>query len=167
MKGDWMIEEMRAMASWEDLNPKQLAYFKKMVEDARVVECVPLSEVFTKAELAYIRKNLRPKVNECYRNSTRLCELFMGSQVHTVTYVEGFSETAGVIRIEHAWCCVDGRYVDPTFELLFKDDVRERGYVSLVEMTLHDLLGFQLESGYYGDTYRLKYLKSLQDAKVQ
>lgn len=140
----------------------QSAYFKKMIEDARVVECVPMSEVFTKKELSYIRKNLRPKKHECYRNATRLCELFVGNQNHTVTYVEGFSETGGLVRIEHAWCCVDGKFVDPTFELLFKEDVRERGYVSLVEMTLQDLLRFQLESGYYGDTYRLKYLKSLK-----
>jgi len=168
MKGQWIIDELRQKASWANLNPKQLEFFKAELDAARLVQCVRLEDVFTPEELVVIRAEFRPKKNECYKNATDFITfLIMRLGLYDAQYVEGLAESS-VLNIEHAWNRVRGKYVDVTFELLFGDDNRERGYVSLVEMGYGDLVELQAENGYYGDSFRTLYIKSLKnDGKVQ
>lgn len=168
MKGQWIVDELRQMASWGGLDPKQLRFFKAQLDAARLVQCVRLEDVFTPEELAIIRAEFHPQKKECYKNATDFITfLMMRLGLYDAQYVEGLAESS-VLNIEHAWNRVRGQYVDVTFELLFGDDNRERGYVSLVEMDYGDLVELQAENGYYGDSFRTLYIKSLKnDGEVQ
>ena len=163
MKGQWIVDELRQMASWGGLDPRQLRFFKAQLDAARLVQCVRLEDVFTPEELAIIRAEFHPQKKECYKNATDFITfLMMRLGLYDAQYVEGNAESS-VLSIEHAWNKVRGKYVDVTFELLFGEDNRERGYVALVELPLSELVEIQAENGYYGDTFRTLYIKSLKN----
>lgn len=167
MKGQWIIDELRQMTCLANLCPQQLEFFQAQVDAARLVQCVRLEDIFTPEELSVIRAEFHPKKKECYKNATDFIIFLMGRLgIHDAQYVEGNAESFG-ISIEHAWNKVRGEYVDVTFELLFNEDNRQRGYVSLVELPLRELMDIQVENGYYGGAFRSLYIKSLERAEKE
>ena len=85
--------------------------FMKKAKDANSVDVVPLSEVFTKKEIAEIKKRVRPIPKSCYENAWKLCDRFEYEGNHEILYCEGYMNFKG-LPIEHAFNKVDGKYVD-------------------------------------------------------
>ena len=139
-------------------SPSQKAYYEQILKDIKPVEVVPISEVFTQEEIDIIKKSVRPKPKECYRNATVLTQYFMGN--HTIEYVEGYSYS--IWPIEHAFNKVDGKYIDITYELALGLDVTQEEYASILEVPELEIWGYTISEGYYGEYYQHKYNKKLK-----
>ena len=76
METNRIIEDLRAKASL-DWNPEQKAWFEQQANDARVVECVRMRDVFTPEQMHYINEIWRYKarIKMCYRNAAELVNL--------------------------------------------------------------------------------------------
>lgn len=139
-------------------SPSQKAYYEQILKDLKLVEVVPLSEVFTQEEIDILKKSLRPKPKECYRNATVLTHYFISK--HTIEYVEGYSYK--LWNIEHAFNKVDGKYVDITYELALGLDVTQEKYASILEVSAFEIWGYTISNGYYGEYYQHKYNEKLK-----
>ena len=152
----------------QNMSGVQQELFKQKVKDADSVDIVPLSEVFTKEEIAEIKKYHRPIPKECYKNAWSLCEFGEFSN-HKITYCEGYLNMKG-FPIEHAFNKVDGKYIDATIELALHRDVSKEGdtYVVLGEYSTDDVRKILLQNGFYGDIYNTiflnKYKENIKDA---
>lgn len=166
METNVIIEELKARATL-DWNPEQKAYFVKMAEDARPVQCVRMRDVFTPDQLQFIFKTIgyRTHQKQCYKNASDLVNAVewmathYDSSVPGVKYVEGFAYSCGLLPIEHAFVKVGEKYIDPTFERALHLDVREEMYASLIELECAEMNRLQAESGFYGELYQYAYLK--------
>ena len=148
-----IIQELSAMAGW-NLNPRQTEYYKTMSADAKGVKCVSVHEVFTNSEVFDILAIIKPRKGQCYRNAALLTELFPDR----CRYVEGFGWN-GFFKVEHAFNCVDGKYVDITWELALNEDVTKLPYVALIDAELDEILKDISDHGNItGDYYIHKYL---------
>ena len=162
METNHIIEELRAVAAL-DWNPEQKAYYEQRVADARPVECVPMRDVFTRAEYDFIRGIYHTHKKQCYKNASVLVTLIshplcgLGHK-RTIKYVEGFAFSCGLLPIEHAFVKVDDKYIDPTFEMALHCDVRKEMYASLIELDPLTMIRYQDETGFYGDLYQYDYL---------
>lgn len=155
-----IIVELQAMTRL-GFQGKQLAYYERMAADAKPVQCVSVKDVFTREEIRIIKKVLRPKARQCYRNAALLTELFPGR----VKYVEGFGWNK-ILKIEHAFNRVGDKYIDITWEMVLKENVTENPYVSLIEAERDDVLAdIQAHDNTTGDYYLHKYLEGLRDEK--
>ena len=67
------------------------------------------------------------------------------------------------LPIEHAFNCVDGKYVDCTIELALGRDPREDTYVKIGEFDLDDVRNVLVENGYYGEIYDTIFLKKYKE----
>lgn len=145
-----IIEEMQQIATF--FTGKQKEVYQEMINDAREAEIVPMSEVFTEKEINMIRKIVRPKQHECYKNAFRLTTLFFDR----VKYCEGKMSVKGIVSIEHAWNKIDGKYVDITRELVLGDNVEENkeDYVSFLEIGAEELLDVSSRMEFYGGVYQ-------------
>jgi len=162
METNVIIEELKARAGM-DWNPEQKAYFVKMAEDARPVQCVPMREVFNKDQMAFLR-NYHTHRNQCYKNAAILVSLMShpwGKNLFPEPgkYVEGFAYSCGLLPIEHAFVKIGDKYIDPTFERALRLDVRKEIYASLIELDCAEMNRLQAESGDYGELYQYAYLK--------
>lgn len=162
METNRIVEELRAVAAlgW---NPEQKAYYEQMAADARPVECVPMRDVFTRAEYEYIRGVYHTHQKQCYKNAADLVALIshpLGGlgRKRPIKYVEGFAFSCGLLPIEHAFVKVGDQYIDPTFERALKLDVRKEMYASLIELDPETMDKYQLETGFYGELYQYDYL---------
>ena len=93
METNVIIEELKARATL-DWNPEQKAYFVKMAEDARPVQCVRMRDVFTPEQMRFLRIHYHARMKECYKNATDLvllCKLESSIFPEPVKYVEGFA----------------------------------------------------------------------------
>lgn len=83
METNRIIEELRARASL-DWNPEQKAWFEQQANDARVVECVRMRDVFTPEQLQFLFKNTGYKTQQkmCYKNAAELVEQVRARNPH-------------------------------------------------------------------------------------
>ena len=157
--GHLIIEELRQMALWK-LPAEQHNYYSQVAEDAIAVECVPMASVFTPEQLAIIKKaRYKPKQHQCYKNSSELVAICSTNRIPNVYYCEGFVLSNNIVRIEHAFVKVGDKYIDPTFEKCLKVDVTGCTYATIMEIDNREMWDLQLESGYYGELYRYRYIK--------
>ena len=154
-----ILSYLNQMASmkWE---PKQAAWFKKKAKDAHLIEMSSMFDKFSKEEISQMKKSIRFKRNECYRNVSLFAQNLMARK-EKVEYVEGLVSVCGC-PLEHAWVKIGNQYFDPTLELLLKDNVKEKEYVALGSWEMSDVWEVQLKTGYYGEIYREKYIETLQ-----
>lgn len=145
-----IIDEFKQIATL--LSGKQREAYEEMINDAKVVEIVPMSEVFNAQEIEMIRKIVRPKQHECYKNAYQLTTLFSDR----VKYCEGKMTVANkLVGIEHAWNKVDGKYIDITMEMVLEQDMTQYGeeYVSLGDWGSNELIDISQRMGFYGGVY--------------
>lgn len=160
METNRIIDELRARASL-DWNPEQKAWFEQQANDARVVECVPMRDVFDESQMLFLRVNYRAKQKMCYKNAAELVTLM---EQHAWMfpepgiYVEGYAYCYGLLPIEHAFVKVGDKYIDPTFERALHRDVRKEMYASCIELAPLLMSKYQYETGFYGELYQYDYL---------
>ena len=156
-----MKKESKIISVWESflqlsLGEKQKSFYEKMISDAQVVHMTPIKEVFSKEEISQIKKCVKPKKKECYKNATSLCALFPEKEIK---YVEGFFTCYG-FPLEHAFNKVGDKYVDITGSLLLSVSEDEE-YVALGEWTEKEVWEVLLKTGCYGGIWKEKYVESL------
>jgi hypothetical protein len=161
MKTNQIIKELRIVAGF-DWGAKHKAYWETMVKDAHVVECVPMSEVFNPEQLDFLREFYEAKPKHCYSNSSKFVKLMSpplsrGLFTEPVRYVEGFTCDDYLFPIEHGFVKFGDKYIDPTFELALKLDVRKEQYVSIIELEPAIMIKYELETGCYGELYKYDY----------
>ena len=151
-----IIKELEMLASITSGKQKQM--FEDMIAFAQEVKMTPITDVFSKEQIAYIEKYIKPKKKECYKNATQLCWAFPGQ----VEYCEGKFTCYG-ISIDHAFNKVGDKYVDITKELVLGGLDEETEYVVLGTYNAEEVRRVAVETGYYGDVYRLKYIEKMTE----
>lgn len=139
----------------------QGALHAQKAKDADSVDIVTLSEVFTDDEIEQIKKYVNPKPKMCYENAYKLADRLYGLG-KDIKYVEGYINMKG-LPIDHAFNCVDGKYVDCTIELALGKNPQEDTYVKVGEYNLDDVREVLLENGFYGDIYNSIFLKKYKE----
>ncbi len=151
-----IIEELQ-MVAMLPMADHQKRYFNQMLADAKPVQCTPLAELFSKEELAEIRRVIRPRKHQCYNNALKCAE----SLPDKIKYVEGFGWN-GLCKVEHAFNRIGNVYVDITWDMVLGHDVTKEAYVSLIEDDAENVLRNVAEyDNITGDYYRRKYIESL------
>lgn len=82
MKENSLVIELQHFAVF--MEGRQKKFYDQMIKDAKPIEVVRLSEVFTPEQIDFIKKAVRPKAKECYRNAHLLTSIFPEA-----LYVEG------------------------------------------------------------------------------
>lgn len=163
METNRIIEDLRARASL-NWNAEQKAWFEQQANDARVVECVRMCDVFTPEQLQFLKDwGYKTQQKMCYRNAAELVRMIAGLGAFQLTrepvrYVEGYAYSYGVLPIEHAFVKIGDKYIDPTFERALHRDVRKEIYVSCIELDFETMAKYQMETGYYGELYVYDYM---------
>ena len=136
-------------------NKYAVKYYGQKIKDGHDAVCVPLLDVFTKAEVKQIMTYVRPEQKMCFMNAYRLANLFQ----QRVKYVEGeVTILNGGIGIEHAWNLVDGEHdVDLTFEVALGEDVRKEAYVAIGEYDVDTIRRVAVDTRVYGGVYDYLY----------
>lgn len=164
METNRIIDELKAVAGL-DWNPEQKAFYEQRAADARVVECVPMRDVFTPEQLQFLFKNAGYKTQQkmCYKNAADLIQIieqwyFILDFDLPTKYVEGYAYCYGLLPIEHAFVKIGDKYIDPTFERALHRDVRKEMYASCIELDPETMARYQLETGFYGELYVYDYM---------
>ena len=163
METNRIIDELRARASL-DWNPEQKAWFEQQANDARVVECVRMRDVFTPEQLQFIKDwGYKTQQKMCYQNAANLVEIIANPIAglffpEPIWYVEGFAYCYELLPIEHAFVKIGDKYIDPTFERALHRDVRKEMYVSCIELEPVTMASYQAETGFYGELYVYDYM---------
>lgn len=145
-----IIDEFKQIATL--LSGKQKEAYEEIIKDAKEVEVVSIFEVFTIQEISLIKKAVKPKKHECYKNAFQLAMLFPDK----VRYCEGKMTVANkLVGIEHAWNRIGNKYIDITMELVLEQDMTQYGeeYVSLGDWDSNELLDISQRMGFYGGVY--------------
>lgn len=156
-KENSLIVELRTFAKLIGEEGRQAEFYRQMLKDAKPIEVVRLSEVFSPAEVKAIEVLVYPKKKQCYRNATLLSHI--NHIFPDVKYVEGKMTCCGAFGIEHAWNKVGDKYVDITMELVLDRDPTKEEYMSLVECEPKIAAEIALEVGWYGSVYPILYNK--------
>lgn len=154
VKENSLTVELRTFAELIGEKGRQAEFYRQMLKDAKPIEVVRLSDVFTDYELKAIKRNIKPKVKECYRNATMFAHIYPN-----VKYVEGKMTCCGAFGIEHAWNKVGDKYVDITMELALDRDPTEEEYMVLGEYDQETVINICSEVGFYGSVYHILYNK--------
>lgn len=154
MKENSLITELRTIS--EFMSGKRAEFYKQMIKDAKPIEVVRLSEVFTPEKIDLIEMSIRPKQKECYRNA-----LLLSTLIPEVLYVEGKMTCCRCFGIDHAWNKVGDKYIDITAELVLKKDPTLEEYMSLGEYEYQEAEPIVLKSGFYGEIYSTLYIEKL------
>lgn len=164
METNRIIDELKAIAGM-DWNPEQKAFYEQRAADARVVECVPMWDVFTPEQMQFLFKIAGYKTQQkmCYKNAAELVRLISHSCwaflfPEPVRYVEGYAYCCNLLPIEHAFVKIGDKYIDPTFERALHRDVRKEMYASCIELDSKTMGRYQEETGFYGDLYVYDYM---------
>lgn len=112
VKENSLIVELRTFAKLIGEEGRQAEFYRQMLKDAKPIEVVRLSEVFSDTEIKAIKRFVNPKAKECFRNATLFAHIYP-----EVKYVEGKMTVCGTFGTEHAWNKVGDKYVDITMEL--------------------------------------------------
>lgn len=154
VKENQIIKELRQLA--EIMDGKAKKYYESMIADATPVRITPLSEVFNEYEIDMIKRVIKPKAKQCYKNALDLCVLFPDR----VKYVEGRFTVCGLFNTEHAWNKIEEKYIDITAELaLGHTNLNEEEYVALGEYDDNEVLSYCIQSKVYGGIYEQKFLE--------
>ena len=94
IKENSLIVELRTFAQLIGEEGRQAEFYRQMLKDAKPIEVVRLSEVFTDTEIKAIKRFVNPKVKECFRNATLFAHIFP-----EVKYVEGKTNDVGILQI--------------------------------------------------------------------
>lgn len=137
----------------------QAELFKQKVKDADSVDICSVYDVFSNEEIDRIKKYINPQPKCCYENAYKLSDRFYDRDIK---YVEGYLNMKG-LPIEHAFNCVDGKYVDITIELALDRDVKEDTYVKIGEFDIDEVREVLVENGYYGNIYDSIFLKKYKE----
>ena len=154
VKENSLIVELRTFAKIIGEEGRQAEFYRQMLKDAKPIEVVRLSEVFTDAQIKAIKKFVKPKAKECYRNATVFSHM-----CPEVKYVEGKMTCLGAFGIEHAWNKIGDKYVDITMELALQRDPTEEEYMALGEYDQETVVSICSEVGFYGSVYPILYNK--------
>jgi hypothetical protein len=92
----------------------------------------------------------------CYENAYKLADRLYDLD-KDIKYVEGYINMKG-FPIEHAFNCVDGKYVDCTVELALGKNPQEDTYVKVGEFDLDEVREILLQNEYYGEIYNTIFL---------
>lgn len=155
-KENSLIVELRTFAKLIGEEGRQAEFYRQMLKDAKPIEVVRLSEVFTETEIKAIKRFVKPKVKECYRNATLFSHIYP-----EVKYVEGKMTCCGAFGIEHAWNKVGDKYVDITMELALKRDPTKEEYMSLGEYDEETITRITNKTEFYGNIYNELYKEKL------
>lgn len=68
-KENSLIVELRTFAKLIGEEGRQAEFYRQMLKDAKPIEVVRLSDVFTETEIKAIKKFVKPQVKECFLNS--------------------------------------------------------------------------------------------------
>lgn len=150
MKENSLVIELQHFAGF--MEGRQKKFYDQMIKDAKPVEVVRLSEVFTPEQIDFIRKAVRPKAKECYSNAHMLTSIFPEA-----LYVEGKMTCCKCFGIEHAWNKIGDKYIDITMELVLHQDPTQEEYMSLGEYSEDVITPIVLETGFYGNIYSIVY----------
>lgn len=134
----------------------QKKYYQQVLDSAKEIDVVLLNEVFTKEEIRDIKRYARPEKKMCYKNATLLMQLFPDK----VKYVEGRVSVCG-LGIDHAFNKVGDKYIDVTFELCLREDVRCHDYISIGEYDIDTVAKVIVETKQYGNVFKSLLLKSI------
>ena len=156
-KENSLIVELRTFAKLIGEEGKQAEFYRQMLRDAKPIEVVRLSEVFSPAEVKAIEVLVYPKKKQCYRNATLLSHI--NHIFPDVKYVEGKMTCCGAFGIEHAWNKVGDKYVDITMELVLDRDPTKEEYMALGEYDRETVISICRELGYYESIYPILYNK--------
>ena len=129
----------------------QRELFTDKVNDAQSIDVVPLKNVFTDDEIDEIKKRIHPQAKACYENAWKLCDRFEYEHKHEIKYCEGYMNMHG-LPIEHAFNCVDGKYVDITVELALHRPIEDT-YVMIGEFNTDEVREILIQNGFYGNIY--------------
>ena len=140
-KENSLIVELRTFAELIGEEGRQAEFYRQMLKDAKPIEVVRLSEVFTDTEIKAIKKFVKPKVK----------------------YVEGKMTCCGAFGIEHAWNKVGDKYVDITMEIVLDRDPTKEEYMALGEYDQETVVSICSEVGFYGSVYPILYNKQKSD----
>lgn len=151
VKENSLIAELRNIAQFLGKG-KQAEFYRQMLKDAKPIKVVRLSEVFTETQIAAIKRCVKPKAKECFRNATLFAQNFPD-----VKYVEGRMTICGALGIEHAWNKIGDKYVDITMELVLERDPTKEEYITLGEYDRETVCNICIESGWYGNIYPTLY----------
>ena len=136
---NYMIETMTKIGSM--LSGKQKEYHDIVMKHAKVVHCVPMSEVLTPEQIERIKIAVEPKPKECFKNAQNVVRYIPGT-----VYVEGQYGVCGCVGVEHAINRIGDKYFDVTAELALGKDVTKEDYISIMEVTNgYDILSAQVE----------------------
>ena len=152
-------KELEAIASIS--HGAQRDYYLSLARDLKSVEVVSITEAFSEEECERIRKHLKPRIKQCYRNAFLLAQMFPDC----VEYVEGRMSIPCIgncFSIEHAFNKVGNKYVDVTMELVLKN-IDNPEYVSLIECTYGEVANVIAKTGMYGGVYNYVYNKTKQN----
>ena len=139
----------------------QQKLFMQKVKDANSVDVVPLSEVFTDDEIKEIKKRIHPQPKCCYENAWKLCDRFEYEGKHEIKYCEGYLNMKG-LPIEHAFNCVDGKYVDITVELALNRKIEDT-YITIGEYSTEQVREILIQNGFYGEIYNTIFLNKYKE----
>ena len=161
MEQSFILNELKQMARW-NVDPKQKAWFKRRLKDARPVSVLPMKDVLCDKDLDSC-EYLEFKKRQCYRNATILVQWLNSClEYPSVKYVEGLVLNPELgFSIEHAWVKVGDVYIDPTFEKCLEKDVTKCEYVVLGEWEESEFWPILEKNKVYGDIYREMYIRSL------
>lgn len=136
-KENFIIGQIRQIASITSGRQKEFFTFK--LEHAKEVAVVSIRDVFTVEEIERIKREVRPKIKQCFKNATLMAQYFPD-----VVYVEGELGIAGVIGTEHAFNRKGDKYFDVTIEMCLGNvvdvDITKESYVSILEEDDKDAL---------------------------
>lgn len=149
-----LIVELRTLAKLIGEEGRQAEFYRQMIQDAKPIEVVRLSELFSPTEIKEIKRSVNPKVKECYRNATIFSHIYP-----EVKYVEGKYTVCRAFGIEHAWNKVGDKYVDITMELALDRDPTKEEYMALGEYDRETVVSVCSEVGFYGSVYQILYSK--------
>lgn len=123
------------------MSGKQKEYHDIVMKHAKVVHCVPMSEVLTPEQIERIKIAVEPKPKECFKNAQNVAKY-----IPEAIYVEGQFGVSKVIGVEHGFNRIGDKYFDVTAELALGKDVTKEDYLSILEVeNSYDILSAQLD----------------------
>ena len=128
----------------------QKKLYQDKLNDADSVDIVSIRDVFDEKTINKIKKYVNPKPKCCYENAYKLCDRLFGDG-YDIKYCEGYLNYKG-LPIDHAFNCVDGKYVDITVELGIKRELDDT-YVKYCEYDIDTVREILLQNGFYGNIY--------------
>lgn len=130
------IKSMLKLFDVQDVNEKQVAFYKWMDKQAKSLKCKSYKS--DPALKSLIEKNIEfdsPKVKECYRNSWMIA----ATNSREIEVVGGYTAAMG-IPIEHAWNFYKPKKIhfDLTAEICLNKKVESEEYLQIVKMKASD-----------------------------